>query len=69
MKGINRRLSFKYSNYNFKPAKKTGKPRLDFPKIEKDIKVFDTGIEHFALLYSQNDLINVNKTFRCCPIL
>ncbi len=71
LKELNQRLSTKYSNYNFKPAKKTGKAKIDLPIIEKDIKVFDTGIEHFALLYIKSDLINVNKTFRCfnCPIL
>ncbi len=71
LKGLNIRLELNNNDYNFKPAKKTGRPKIDFPVIEKDIKVFDTGIEHFSLMYSKIIIIKTHKTFRCfyCPIL
>jgi hypothetical protein len=71
MKGIAVQLVLKYKDYNFKPAKKTGRSKMDYPIIEKDINVFDTGIEHFSLICAKTDVIKINNKFRCleCPIL
>jgi hypothetical protein len=59
------RLSLSYGNYKLKPSKRNGKPNNDYPAIDKDSSVKDTGIINFSLMYIDGDLLTVQKK-ECC---
>jgi hypothetical protein len=46
-----------FSNYELRPSKKNGLPKLDLPSISSEVKVTDTYITQFSLLYKEEDVI------------
>ena len=70
---FNLQLKRNFSNYEFRPSKKTGLPKLDLPPISNDVIVRDTFITQFSLMCKSEDLVFVKseKTSVCnrCMIL
>ena len=60
------RLSLNYENYKLKPSKKNGKPNMDYPCIDKESTIKDTGIVNFSIIYKEEDLIKIQKKTQCC---
>ena len=65
------RFDYKYSNYQLKPSKKNYRPKKDFPNIDKEMNVLETGITQLSLIYSKSDLVTIKNRARCnnCSIL
>lgn len=66
-KGMNILLINNLKNYELRPSKKNGQPKMDLPSIEGECYVCDTQINQFALIYREEDLIRINekKRTRC----
>jgi hypothetical protein len=65
------RFNYDYSNYQLKPSKKNKRPNIDFPSLDKEMNVLETGIFKLSLIYSKSDLITIKNRTRCinCSIL
>ena len=59
------RLILTSNNYNLRPSKKNGKPNTDYPCIDKDSSIIDTGIFKLAFIYKEQDLIRIQKKKNC----
>lgn len=55
------------TQYKLKPSKKDGKPKNDYPAIDFETPLKDTGILNFSLIYNSKDLIEIKeKKKECC---
>ena len=59
------RLSLDHKNYKLRPSKKSGKPNFDYPCIDLDSSLKDTGLVSFSLMYLEDDLIIMKKKTKC----
>jgi hypothetical protein len=53
----NKRLKYNIDNYQIKPSKKNGQPKLDLPALNKQTLVSETQINSFSLIYKPEDVI------------
>ncbi len=63
-KGMTMILIKNLKNYELRPSKKNGQPKMDLPSIDAECFVFDTKINQFALIYNEQDLILYNEKKR-----
>lgn len=60
------RLSELSKKYKLKPSKKNGKPNSDYPAVDPESIIKETGIVNFSLLYIEEDLLYVKPSSQCC---
>lgn len=61
------RLALNYNNYKLRPSKKNGKPNNDYPCMDSQSPILNTGMVNFSLIYIDEDLIRVQpKLEKCC---
>ncbi len=55
------------NNFELRPSKKNGQPKLDLPSIDGESYVCDTQIHQFSFIYCDEDLIQLRemKKTRC----
>ena len=59
-------LKVNYQEYEMRPSKKNGHPKIDLPCIHDNVLVKDTLIENFALQYrKENILTKLNRQGKC----
>ena len=63
---INFRLKRNFENFELRPSKKNGMPKLDLPSISGDVCVHSTYITQFALIYKEEDLVMIKKNKGKC---
>jgi len=63
------RLSLNTNCYKLKPSKKNGKPNNDYPCIDRDTAINETGVVNFSLIYDEVDLIRIKKSESCCKCI
>lgn len=59
--GIYVQLRERWINYEIKPSKKNGYPKIDYPSFCKSISIKDTSTYSFSLIVKPEDMILVNK--------
>ncbi len=62
---LNYQLSDRSDNYDLKPSKKNGDPKLDLPSIDRDAALGTTLISNFSLVYQKKELICMKKRDKC----
>jgi hypothetical protein len=55
-----------YDEYDVRPSKKTGHPKLDLPCIQNDVFVKQTCIDNFSLIYKKKNLKKVTEKKNLC---
>lgn len=58
---INIQFNPNYKDFELRPSKKNGRPKLDLPAIHGDSLVKDTHIENLSLKFKEVNLVIKNK--------
>lgn len=54
-----------FEEYDIKPSRKNGDPKLDLPSLDKDASVGSTAMLNFSLIYRKEDLRGIKKKPKC----
>ncbi len=54
-------LARNFKNYELRPSKKNGKPKIDLPCISPEVKVIETFITQFSLVFREEDILKIKS--------